>query len=150
MHKAIPDSVLLEGKQSPDDKIARINAFKNGDYRVKISKPRITGFGQNFQNCYQQAHCGLGYSWQAYYQTVRRSWRFGQTHPVSIHIILSKAEKEVLDAVQRKEKEAEELRSRLLACVKGYEVIEMTRETVRSSYNPSSAMEIPLWLRSAA
>lgn len=74
----LPDAILIEGSQSPEEKAERIEAFQDGKYRIAISKARIMGFGMNLQNCHNQAFVGLSDSWEMYYQSIRRSWRYGQ------------------------------------------------------------------------
>lgn len=102
----IPDSVNVHGSMSPDDKTAAIEAWMDGQTRVLITKTSIAGFGINMQNAHHMAFCGMGYSWEQYYQAVRREWRFGQQYPVNVDIVISEQERPVLDAVFAKEQEA--------------------------------------------
>src|SRR5436190_6366649 len=87
--RAIPDARLVEGSQSPEEKAEALEAFQDGAFRVLVTKPSIGGFGMNFQNAARMAFVGLSDSWEAYYQSVRRCWRFGQTRPVEATIVLS-------------------------------------------------------------
>lgn len=121
MHDLVQDSVLVEGHQSPQEKTEAIEAFQDGVYRVLITKPRIAGFGMNFQNCHRMAFVGLSDSWEAYYQCVRRAWRYGQQHPVEAVIVLSEAEKPIYANVMRKDQEAQKMRVRLLEHVREFE-----------------------------
>jgi hypothetical protein len=118
----IPNSVNVHGSMSPDEKSAAIEAWMDGKTRVLITKTSIAGFGINMQNAHYMAFCGMGYSWEQYYQAVRREWRFGQQYPVHVYIILSEQERPVLDAVFAKEQEAmtmtQELVSRAATYVK--------------------------------
>jgi hypothetical protein len=100
---AIPDSANVHGTLSPEDKTAAFEAFQDGDMRVLITKPSIAGFGMNFQNCHQMAFVGINDSWESYYQSIRRCWRFGQTHPVTAHIVVSELEKSIVRNIERKE-----------------------------------------------
>lgn len=59
----------------------------------------------NFQQCHQMVFVGLSDSWESYYQAIRRCWRFGQTHPVNVHIVVSELEQQIADNVRRKETE---------------------------------------------
>jgi hypothetical protein len=101
------DAINVEGSWSPDDKAEAIEAFQDGLIRVLVTKPSIAGFGMNFQNCHQMAFLGLSDSWEAYYQAIRRCWRFGQQHPVDVHIVVSDLEQQIVHNIQRKEAEAE-------------------------------------------
>ncbi|HEY7825088.1 MAG TPA: helicase, partial [Acidimicrobiia bacterium] len=69
-------------------------------------KPQIAGFGMNFQNCHRMIFLGLGDSYESYYQSIRRCWRFGQTKPVDVHIVVSQLETAIVQNVKRKENEA--------------------------------------------
>ena len=100
------DCVSISGSDSIDSKREKIAAFLEGRSRVLVTKPKIVGFGMNFQCAAHQVFVGLGDSYESYYQATRRSWRFGQTRPVKIDIVLSDVEGEVLANVKRKEREA--------------------------------------------
>jgi len=113
--EAIPDAVQVAGADSVEDKEARLLAFAEGRARVLVTKPSIGGFGLNWQHCARMAFCGLGHSYEAYYQCVRRCWRFGQTRTVEVYPVISDAESAVLENVKRKERDAEEMASRMVA-----------------------------------
>lgn len=117
----LTDSVNVEGSDSAEDKATALEAFQSGEYRVLITKAKIAGFGMNFQNCNQMAFVGLSDSWEAYYQCIRRCWRFGQTQPVTAHIVLSEAERDIYDNVMRKEQDANTMRERLIEHTREYE-----------------------------
>ena len=111
---AIPDSINVHGSMSPDDKSAALERWLAGDVRVLVTKVSIAGFGINMQNCHNVIFCGMDYSWEGYYQAVRRCWRFGQQHPVNVHIIISQQETPVLESVMSKEKEAVKMTNELV------------------------------------
>lgn len=104
--RAIPDAVNVQGSTAPDDKAEALEAFQDGAIRVLVTKPQIAGFGMNFQNAHRMVFVGLSDSYEAYYQAVRRCWRFGQQHPVDAHIVVSELERQIVDNVARKEDEA--------------------------------------------
>jgi len=112
---AIPDAVDVRGAHTPDEKETRLLAFTNGNVRVLITKPSIGGWGLNWQHCHRQVFVGLSDSYESYYQAVRRCWRYGQTHPVEVTIIASNREQAVLDNVQRKQRQAEQMFENLVA-----------------------------------
>lgn len=107
-------AVNVEGSWSPDDKAAAIEAFQDGNVRVLVTKPSIAGFGMNFQRCHRMAFVGLSDSYEAYYQAIRRCWRFGQTRPVDVHVIVSKLEQQIVDNIRRKENEAAHVAAHLV------------------------------------
>ena len=102
----IDGAVNVEGSATPDTKAEALEAFQDGEVRVLVTKPSIAGFGMNFQNCHRMVFVGLSDSYEAYYQAVRRCWRFGQTEPVDVHIVVSELEQEIVENVRRKEAEA--------------------------------------------
>ena len=103
---AIPGAVNVEGSMSPEDKASRLLAFANGDIRVLVTKPSIAGMGLNFQVAARMAFVGLSDSYEAYYQCIRRCYRYGQTRVVHAHIILSAIEAQIAENVARKETQA--------------------------------------------
>ena len=121
MTKAIPGAVEVEGADSLETKTARLEAFQDGAYRVLVSKAKIAGFGMNFQNAHNQVFVGLNDSWEGYYQCIRRSYRYGQTQPVNIKIVLSEIEEAVYQNVMRKEREAQKLGEELILNVTEFE-----------------------------
>jgi superfamily II DNA or RNA helicase len=113
--RAIPDALEVTGSDSADEKEARLLAFTNGDVRVLVTKPRIGGWGLNWQHCNRMVFVGLSDSYESYYQAVRRCWRFGQTQPVEVTIIASNREQTVLENVRRKEEQARSMFEQLVA-----------------------------------
>ena len=104
---AIPGSVQIAGSDDDDDKSDRMLGFIDGKYRVLIGKPKMLGFGMNFQHCSKMAFVGLSHSYEQFYQAVRRCWRFGQTSPVNVHVISTDIESEVLLNIKRKQADAD-------------------------------------------
>lgn len=104
--KLIDGAVNVEGSWTPEAKAEALEAFQDGQVRVLVTKPSIAGFGMNFQQCHQMAFLGLGDSYESYYQAIRRCYRFGQTEPVNVHVIVSQLEQQIVENVARKEHEA--------------------------------------------
>lgn len=121
LHALIPGSSLVEGNQSPEQKADALEAFATGKVRVMISKCSIAGMGLNFQHCARMAFVGLSDSYEAYYQAIRRCYRFGQEREVRAHIVLTEPEEAIYANVLRKEREAEQTASELLQHVAAYE-----------------------------
>jgi hypothetical protein len=90
--KAIPGAVEVKGADQAEHKEKAMLDFANGEIRVLVTKPSIAGFGMNWQHCSDMAFVGLSDSYEAFYQAVRRCWRFGQTRPAAAHIIISNQE----------------------------------------------------------
>ena len=105
-HKLIKNSIEVLGSDSNDSKEKAVLDFINGKIKVLISKPLMTGYGVNMQNCANVAFLGLSDSYEQFYQAVRRCWRFGQKKTVNTHIIIADTEGAVLENIKRKEAEA--------------------------------------------
>lgn len=99
----IPGAVEVKGSDKPEYKEKCFLDFVAGRLRVMVTKPSICGFGLNFQNCSNTIFVGLSYSFEAYYQAVRRFWRFGQMRPVFAHVVTSSAEGQVVSVIKEKE-----------------------------------------------
>jgi DNA modification methylase len=117
--------VEVTGSDSPEAKAEAIEAFQDGKYRVLVTKCSIGGFGLNLQNAHNQVFVGLSYSWEEWYQAIRRCYRFGQKHPVNIHVVLTEVEREVFDTIMSKEAVAKDMSEQLIQSVKGYEMDEL-------------------------
>ncbi len=110
----IPDAVNVQGNDTPEIKAEQLLGFAHGDFRVLVTKPSIAGMGLNFQHCSHMAFTGLSDSYEAYYQAVRRCWRFGQKRPVDVHIVVSELEQQIVANVQAKETEAHRMTQALI------------------------------------
>jgi hypothetical protein len=88
-----------------------------------------------------------GNSWEAYYQSIRRCWRFGQTRPVHVHVILSDRERDIWNNVQRKEAEAEWLSRELIANAAEFAKSELAAITAAEEYRAAVQMSVPEWLK---
>lgn len=112
--KAIPDAVEIRGSHSPAEKEAALAGFADGSIRVLVTKPSIAGFGLNWQHCANVAFVGLSDSYEQFYQATRRCWRFGQTRPVDVHLIVADVEGAVVANIERKERDAQNLANNLV------------------------------------
>lgn len=115
----------VKGVDSPEHKAQSFEDFQDGKFDVLITKPKIGGFGMNFQNANNMIFFGLNDSWETYYQAIRREWRFGQTKPVNVFIILSEQEREILKNIERKENQNIRLKTNMIAQLRNYEKEEL-------------------------
>jgi hypothetical protein len=109
LRKLIPDAIEVKGNDTPEFKEKHLLGFANNDFRVLISKSKIAQFGLNYQNCHNQIFASLDFSFEGLYQSIRRSYRFGQTKPVNIHIITTDTMRNVVQSIQNKQKQFEEM-----------------------------------------
>ena len=100
--KLIPDAVEVRGSETPKAKEQKLDDFTEGRARVIITKPGIAGYGLNWQHCRNVAFVGLSYSFEDFYQALRRSYRFGQKSEVNAYIIQASTEGAIVSTVRRK------------------------------------------------
>ena len=112
---SIPDSVEVRGADSHEWKEEAMIGFADGKYRVLVTKPSIAGFGMNWQHCHKVAFCGMSHSYEQFYQAIRRCWRFGQKHPVEVHVFVTDLEESIVANVLRKKNDSEGMRVEMLA-----------------------------------
>jgi superfamily II DNA helicase RecQ len=110
----IEGAVNVEGNWDADAKSQAMEQFQDGEIRVLVTKPAIAGFGMNFQNCNQMIFLGMSDSYESYYQAIRRCWRFGQTKPVDVRIVVSELEQQIVNNVRSKEQQAAAMTAQLV------------------------------------
>lgn len=116
-----------------------------------IAKPSIMGWGINAQHCARMAFVGVTDSFEAYYQAVRRCWRFGQRRDVHVHVFASSSEGAVVANLKRKERAATEMAESLSQETRDavrQEVTGTTRQT--NIHNASQRVTVPAFLKVAA
>lgn len=139
------DFVEVRGSQSADEKEVKLTAFSTGNARGVISKPSLAGFGLNWQHCARVAFIGLSFSYEQYYQAVRRCWRFGQKREVEVHIACAESERAIFDTVTRKATDHSVMKSEMAAAM-----ARASRSSrVYEDYAPADLAIFPPWLRSA-
>ncbi len=119
------NSIEVKGTDNPEIKAKAFEDFQDGKYKVLITKPKIGGFGMNFQNANNMIFIGMNDSWETYYQAIRREWRYGQKNPVNVYILLSNLEHEIFNNVMRKDKQAQRLKIKMIELLKDYEKDEL-------------------------
>jgi superfamily II DNA or RNA helicase len=147
LRQAIPGAVEVRGTDEPDAKEARLLDFAAGRIRVMVTKPSIAGFGLNWQHCANVAFVGVTDSFEAYYQAVRRCWRFGQMRPVNVHVFASKYEGAVVANLRRKERDAASMSDALSA--ETHDAVMMSvvgASRMTNPYNADSAVKVPSFL----
>ena len=145
--KLINGAVEVKGSDSDFHKTSSMLAFSNGDIKCIVSKPKIAGWGMNWQNCHNVIFNGLSDSFEAYYQAIRRCWRFGQKQPVNVHIIISDAEGAVKDNIEKKQADAVLMTKELVKYTKDIlnsEIRQTNRVTDR--YSADKKVSMPRWI----
>jgi superfamily II DNA or RNA helicase len=120
---SLPKAVEVRGNDTDEKKINSATGFKDGTINVLISKPKIFGFGMNFQQCHNMIFCGMSYSYESFYQASRRIWRFGQDKPVTIHVVVSETEQSILGAIKEKEKQFKYMKEEMATAMSEYQEV---------------------------
>lgn len=147
LKKLLQEAVEIRGNHKPEIKEKAALDFISGKTRVLISKPSIFGFGLNFQNCSNSIFCGLNYSYESYYQAVRRFYRFGQTKAVNIWRVLGSTEKNILDVIERKAQQKKDMATGMAEAMKEFQTANVTGTSFKLNTETQKII-IPDWLRS--
>jgi len=116
LNQADRDAVEIIGSMSIDRKEAILMDFAKGNIQRLITKAKMTGMGLNWQHCNHSTFFPT-WSYEQYYQSIRRFWRFGQTKNVTIDLVISDGQTRVIDALQQKTEKAIQLYQNLTASV---------------------------------
>lgn len=142
----INDAVEVTGSDDPEKKARNLLGFASNDVKKLVSKPKIAGFGMNYQNCNQMIFVGLSDSWEQFYQAVRRCWRYGQKKPVHVHIISADVEGAVLANIKRKEEQNRILKAEMIEVMKDKTLAQFGKASQeKTEYKPTKQMGIPTW-----
>jgi hypothetical protein len=136
--KLIDGAVEVTGSMSIDEKEERLAAFTRGEIRVLVTKPSIGAWGLNWQHCNRMTFFP-SHSYEQYYQAVRRSWRFGQTRPVTVDIVTTPGGAGVLANLQRKADQADRMFDSLTAHMRA-------AITVARTDTYGQDVRVPTWL----
>lgn len=141
----LPDAVEVRGSQSIGEKERKLGAFARGQIKWLVTKPRIAGWGPNWQHCARMALAGMSFSFESYHQIVRRCWRFGQPRDVRVFIPCVDTEEVAWTAVSRKSGDYDAMQRHMVEAMRRAARIHRPLE----SYTPALAAELPSFLRAA-
>lgn len=140
----IPDAIEVRGSMTAEQKEERLTAFTQGAIRVLVTKASIAGFGLNWQHCARTVFAGMSFSYEAFYQAVRRHWRFRQTRPVDCHVVFADTEAAIWDVVTRKAGDHDAMKREMTqAMARAHRT-----ETRLHSYQPQTLASLPAWVKS--
>ena len=142
LRAVIPTAREVRGSHSADQKEAALADFADGRLPHLISKPSICGWGCNWQHAARVAFVGRSFSYEAYYQAVRRCWRFGQTRPVDVHLIVAEGEDQIGRVIDRKAETHAQMKRAMAAAMHRSSATAQTR----IPYVPTLKAELPSWL----
>ena len=140
----IPGAKEVRGDMKPEQKEKLLLGFVDGDFRAIVTKPKLAGFGVNWQHCAHAVFASISFSYEQHYQAVRRSHRFGQTERVRNDIVISDTEKTIWDAINVKGKKHDEMKRRMSDAMNK---AQSSAET-RVAYDRELDLYFPEWIKS--
>ena len=141
--KMIPDAREVHGSIEPDAKEKLLLGFSDGDYRVIVTKPKLAGFGVNWQHCAHAVFASISFSYEQHYQAVRRSHRFGQSETVRNDIVISDTEASIWEVINVKSKKHNEMKTRMADAMRNAQ----SSASRRVVYNRPLDLAFPEWVR---
>jgi SNF2 family DNA or RNA helicase len=123
-------AIEIKGRMNIDEKEEILLAFSNGEIKKLITKPTITAFGLNWQHCNHTTYFPT-YSYEQYYQAIRRFWRFGQKNPVKVDLIISDGQERIMNTLMAKKEKAIDMFRKLIE-QSGSEYVDVRREFNKS------------------
>jgi len=140
----ITDAREVRGDMTPELKESLLLGFADGDFRVIVTKPKLAGFGVNWQHCAHAVFASISFSYEQHYQAVRRSHRFGQTERVRNDIVISDTERSIWDVINVKGSKHDEMKRRMADAMRKAQSSAQTRV----KYNRPLELAFPEWLKS--
>lgn len=144
LSKMIDGAIEVRGDLDPDEKERRLLGFADGDYRVIVTKPKLAGFGVNWQHCAHAVFASISFSYEQHYQAVRRSHRFGQSETVRNDIVISDTEASIWEIINVKSKKHDEMKRRMSQAMAQAQ----STSTRRVKYERPLELAFPAWLKS--
>jgi len=109
LSKVLKNSINVQGKDKPEVKANNLNGFANVEFQNLITKTSIASFGMNYQQCSNMVFTSYDFKFEAFYQAVRRCYRFGQKNKVTVHLLVPESQKNVRQSILDKEKKHKEM-----------------------------------------
>ena len=128
------DIIEVRGSDSDEVKANRLNDFADGKIKYLITKSSIAGMGLNLQSHQNMTFLGLDYSYERYYQAVRRMWRFGQKKEVNVNIIIADNEKSILQNIYRKKDQHEKMKKSMVKSISNSKVSDELKSVVNKEF----------------
>ena len=110
----IRGAVEVSGSDKPEEKAQKLLDFVDGKFRVLVTKPKIAQYGLNFQHCLNQTFMSPDFSFEGFYQAVRRSHRFGKKGDVTVNIVTTDTMQNVISIIREKEKQFKQMQQLMI------------------------------------
>jgi len=117
MRSLIPGAIEVSGSDTPEYKEKMLLGFAKNEFRVLITKSKIAQYGLNYQNCHNQVFASLDFSFEGLYQSIRRSYRFGQGKDVNIYLVTTDTMTNVIKSIEHKQKQFKIMQDEMSAAV---------------------------------
>ncbi len=138
-----PGVVEVRGSMKSEAKEASLDSFALGNARVMVTKPSVAGFGLNWQHCAHTVFVGRSFSYEAWYQAVRRFWRFGQEREVQVHLVVAEGEDSIARVIDRKADDHDSMKAAMRAAM----IRNKGRDSARRvAYRPTHKGTLPSWI----
>ncbi len=121
--KLLPDAVEVRGSMPIETKKKNLEDFTFGKYKIIITKPGIAGMGLNWQHCRNQIFVGITHSFESFYQSIKRSYRFMVNGDVNIHVINTESSSGIMRTVENKQKEFKKMQKEMNLATKEHGLI---------------------------
>ena len=141
--KMVPGAVEVHGSLDADEKERRLLSFVQGETRALVTKPKLAGFGLNFQHCAHAVFASISFSYEQHYQAVRRSHRFGQSEVVRNDVVIADTEAAIWRVITEKSDKHDEMKRRMAAAMKQAQI----GHDPRKVYDKPVELAFPDWLR---
>ncbi len=151
LKKMIPKAVEITGSDSDDHKINSMHDFADGKIKCLITKPKIAGFGMNWQVCSNVVFASVSDSFEQFFQSTRRVYRYGQKNDVNVHIVMSESEGSIKNNIDRKERDFLHMIDEVVSHTKAQTLKDIKQVKIeKTEYSPSIEMVIPSFLLEVA
>jgi DNA modification methylase len=130
LNKVLTDSINVQGSDKPEVKAKNLNGFAKKEFKTLITKTSIASFGMNYQQCFNMVFTSYDFKFEAFYQAVRRCYRFGQKNKVKVHLLVPESQVNVRKSIIEKEKKHKEM------------IQEMSKYSANTDYKANKNAEV--------
>lgn len=141
--KIIPGAIEVRGDLDADEKERRLLGFADGEYRAMVTKPKLAGFGVNWQHCAHAVFASISFSYEQHYQAVRRSHRFGQSETVRNDIVMADTEASIWQVIHGKAAKHDEMKRRMADAMRSAQ----STAKRRVKYERPLDLAFPAWVK---
>ena len=142
LSKMVHGAIEVRGDLDADEKERRLLGFADGEFRAIVTKPKLAGFGVNWQHCAHAVFASISFSYEQHYQAKRRSHRFGQSETVRNDIVIADTEATIWNIINQKSAKHDEMKRRMADAMKQAQ----TQASVRVKYDRPLDLAFPTWL----